>query len=111
MALIALSSILRIGVSRALGIMVVFGDASTAIRNEFALSQSHQAQVTKDRQHNNACCEKNIRTVYDTAKSQKRAPTQSKKGPRAEQANKKGCTDQMETRWAWRRDGYSMGRT
>ena len=75
--------------------MVVFGDASTAIRNEFALSQSHQAQVTKDRQHNNACCEKNIRTVYDTAKSQKRAPTQSKKGPHTEQANKKVAP----TRW------------
>ena len=56
-----------IGVSRALGMMALFGDAPTeqvctpetilrsANRNESALTESHQAKVTKNLQHDDAC--------------------------------------------------------
>ena len=40
----------------------------SANRNEFALTKSHQARVTKDLQHDNACREQRGRSVYDANK-------------------------------------------
>ena len=83
----------------------------SAIRNEFALSQSHQAQVTKDLQHDSACCEQSIRSVYDAIKMSQNA----KKGPHSEQTDKKVALTRwkldgrgvvMDTRWDGR-DGLA----
>ena len=37
-------------------------------RNESALSESHQARVTRDLQHDSACCEPRGKSVYDANK-------------------------------------------
>ena len=37
---------------------------SSANRNEFALTESHQARVTKNLQHDNACREQRGKSVY-----------------------------------------------
>ena len=72
MAQIASVSISFIGVSRALGMMVSFGDAErsdfSASRNEVAITKSHQAGVTKVLPHENACREQRSKSVQNTNK-------------------------------------------
>ena len=75
MAQIASVSISFIGVSRALGMTVLFGDSKrsdfSANRNEVALTEIHQAKVTKKLHRDNACREQRSKSVcYTNKKSQ-----------------------------------------